>query len=206
MKKCFIIAGGDFDGFYDFIGGEDFVIAADKGYTYARNSGISCDLIIGDFDSSDMPKESDVVKLNPIKDYTDTMAAMMIAKEKGFREIIIYGSLGGRESHTIANIKAALEYKKQGIDVRLKSKDKALFIIDKSFTYEFKDEEDFYVSIFSLSEISKNVTIKGLYYELNNYDMTIFDSLGVSNETVNRNFTISLEDGYLLLIFEKKNS
>ena len=129
---------------------------------------------------------------------------MKIAKQKGFKEIVIYGGLGGRESHTISNIRNAFEFKKMGIDVRLKSKEKDIFIIDGKFDYDFNDQDDFYVSIFSLSDISKGLTIKGLYYELENYDMEISDSLGVSNETCGKDFSISVDDGFLLIIFEKK--
>ncbi len=89
-----------------------------------------------------------------------------------------------------------------GIDVRLKSKDKELIIIEDELSQKYED--DYYVSIFALSEVSKGLTIKGLYYELDNYDMELSDSLGVSNETIGKDFSISLESGYLLVIFESK--
>ena len=204
MKTCYIIAGGEFDGFFDQINKEDMVIAADKGYEYVKESNLSADIIIGDFDSTNKPDLKNVIKLNPVKDDTDTKSAMKIARDRGFKEIVIYGGLGGRESHTISNIRNAFEFKKMGIDVRLKSKDKEIFIIKSQFNYEFKDEEDFYVSIFSLSDIAKGLTIKNLYYELENYDMEISNSIGVSNETCGKDFSINVDDGYLLIIFEKK--
>ena len=89
-----------------------------------------------------------------------------------------------------------------GIDVRLKAKDKELIIIEDELFQKYED--DYYVSIFALSEVAKGLTIKGLYYELDNYDMEISDSLGVSNETCGRGFTINIKDGYILIIFEKK--
>ena len=205
MKRCFIIAGGKFDGFFDNINEGDLVIAADRGFDHAVSCNIEPDIIIGDFDSTDIPNNDRVIKLNPIKDYTDTKAAMMIAKEKGFDEIIIYGGLGGRDSHTLANIRSSLEFKKQGIDVNIKSKHKDIFIIDDKYSYDFNDEDDFYVSVFALSEIVRGLCIRGLYYELNDFDLAIDNSLGVSNETSKRNFSVSLDDGYLLVIFESKD-
>ena len=205
MKRCFIIAGGDFDGFFDKLKDSDLVIAADKGFEYAKKYGITPHIIIGDFDSTNKPSDNEVIKLNPIKDYTDTKAAMMIAKEKGYSEIIIYGGLGGRDSHTIANIRSALEYKKLGINVTIKSKDKSMHIVANELSCEFKEENDFYVSVFALSDIAKGVSIHGLYYELNDFKLTIDNSLGVSNETCGRDFSISVEEGYLLVIFENKN-
>lgn len=207
MSKCYIIAGGDFDGFCDDVDSSDLVIAADKGYEYALDYGIEVDYVIGDFDSTNRPELDNVVKLNPIKDYTDTKAAIMIAIDKGYEQIVVYGGLGGRESHTIANIKMMLEFKKQGIDVSLKTCQKQIQIVDNQIDYKYeKDHQNFYVSVFALSELAKGVCIKGLFYELNDYDMAMDDSLGVSNETMNRDFSISVADGYLLVIFESKDN
>ncbi|WP_262122902.1 thiamine diphosphokinase [Anaerococcus sp. Marseille-Q5996] len=205
MKTCYIIAGGDFDGFFDQINEEDMVIAADKGHLYAKEAGITPTMIIGDFDSANQPEGDLVIKLNPIKDYTDTKAALMVAEDWGYDEIIIYGGLGGRESHTFANITNALEFKKKGINVVLKSKYKSFHIVDDKLDYKIKDSEDFYVSIFALSDIVKGVDIKGLYYELNNFDLTNDNALGVSNETCGKDFKIKVESGYLLVIFEDKS-
>lgn len=205
MKTCYIIAGGDFDGFFDKINEEDMVIAADKGYVHAKKANITPTMIIGDFDSANQPEGDLVIKLNPIKDYTDTKAALMVAEDWGYDEIIIYGGLGGRESHTFANITNALEFKKKGINVVLKSKYKSFYIVDDKLDYKIKDSEDFYVSIFALSDIVKGVDIKGLYYELNNFDLTNDNALGVSNETCGKDFKIKVKSGYLLVIFEDKS-
>ncbi len=205
MKTCYIIAGGDFDGFFDKINEEDMVIAADKGYVHAKKAGITPTMIIGDFDSANQPEGDLVIKLNPIKDYTDTKAALMVGQDWGYDEFIIYGGLGGRESHTFANITNALEFKKKGINVVLKSKYKSFYIVDDKLDYKIKDSEDFYVSIFALSDIVKGVDIKGLYYELNNFDLTNDNALGVSNETCGKDFKIKVKSGYLLVIFEDKS-
>lgn len=206
MKTCYIIGGGAFDGFFDEIKKDDLVIAADRGYTLAQDHNIKVDYIIGDFDSATKPQSKDVPKiiaLNPIKDFTDTVAAIEMAKDLGYKNIVIYGGLGGRESHTISNIRSLYHYKKKGLDIRLKAKGKEIFVIDESLSYKYQGE-DFYVSVFSLEDTSK-VTIKGLYYELDSYPMAIDDALGVSNETFQRDFKISVEDGALVLIFEDKN-
>lgn len=205
MKKCYIIAGGDFDGFFDKINEEDMVIAADKGYVHAKKANITPTMIIGDFDSANQPEGDLVIKLNPIKDYTDTKAALMVGQDWGYDDFIIYGGLGGRESHTFANITNALEFKKKGINVVLKSKYKSFYIVDDKLDYKIKDSEDFYVSIFALSDIVKGVDIKGLYYELNNFDLTNDNALGVSNETCGKDFKIKVKSGYLLVIFEDKS-
>ena len=141
-----------------------------------------------------------VIALNPIKDFTDTVAAIDFAIEKGYKDIIIYGGLGGRESHTISNIKSMFYYKNKGVDIRLKASRREIFLIDKNFTYKYSGK-DFYVSIFSLAKKSI-LDIKGLFYELDNYQMANDDALGVSNETKGCDFKINVKEGTLLVIFE----
>lgn len=203
MKTCYIIGGGSFDGFFDKIGKNDLVLAADRGYKLAKSENIKVDYIIGDFDSSLRPDDINVIALNPVKDYTDTVAAIEFAKEKGFKDFVIYGGLGGRESHTISNIRTIYHYKKQGIDIKLKSKAKEIFVVNNNFSYTY-DGHDFYVSIFSLND-KTILTIKGLYYELEDYKMKIDDSLGVSNETKNEDFEIKVKDGAVVVVFEDKD-
>lgn len=203
MKTCYIIGGGSFDGFFDEIRKDDLVLAADRGYRLAKEEGIKVDYIIGDFDSSKRPDDDHVIALNPIKDYTDTVAAIEFAKEKGYKKIIIYGGLGGRESHTISNIRTTYHYKKQGIDIKLKSRSKEIFVVNDSFSYTY-DGHDFYVSIFSLNDNTR-LTIKGLYYELEDYKMKIDDALGVSNETKKEDFEIKVKDGAVVVVFEDKD-
>ena len=200
MKKCYVIGGGPFDGFFDKIEENDLVITADRGFDHARSAGLIPDMAIGDFDSTSRPDFENTIALNPIKDVTDTVAAIDFAIEKGYEDIIIYAGLGGRESHTISNIKSMFYYKKNGINIRLKAAGKEIFVIDKDYSYKY-DGRDFYVSIFSLTEKSK-LDIKGLFYELEDYEMTNDDALGVSNETKESDFKIKVKEGILLVIFE----
>lgn len=203
MKKCYIIAGGPFDGFFDHIEDDDLVITADRGFDHAQKVGIIPDIAIGDFDSTKKPDFENTIALNPIKDVTDTVAAIDLAIDECFDKIVVYGGLGGRESHTISNIKSMFFYKKKGIDIRLKAKDKEIFIIDEDFFYDYSGK-DFYVSIFSLTKKSI-LDIKGLFYELDGYVMANDDALGVSNETKACDFKIKVKEGALLVIFEDFN-
>lgn len=203
MKTCYIIGGGAFDGFFDKIEEDDLVLAADKGYTLAQKQAIKVDYIIGDFDSSKKPEGVKVIALNPIKDFTDTVAAIEMAKDLGYMKIIIYGGLGGRESHTISNIRTLYRYKKQGIDIRLRSKKKEIFVLKEDFSYKYQGR-DFYVSIFSLDD-DTIISLEGLFYELDSYPMSIDDSLGVSNETNKSDFKIKVHQGAVIVVFEDKS-
>lgn len=206
MNTCYIVGGGDFDGFFDKKNKGDLIIAADKGYEHLKKVGLVPDIIVGDFDSSKEPDFKEKIKLKPEKDMTDTYAAVEIGIEKGYKNFVIYGGLGGRVSHTMANISLAHEFKNKGIDIKLKSKKILIFIIKDKLSCKFdKSKENYFVSIFSLSEIAKKVTIKGLKYELEDYDLANSMQLGVSNETISKDYEISLKEGQLLIIYENKN-
>lgn len=203
MKTCYIIGGGSYDGFFDKKEKDDMLIAADRGYKLIEKENIEVDYIVGDFDSSSKPDLCGVISLNPIKDYTDTVFAIEFARKKGYTNIVIYGGLGGRESHTLANIRSMYHYKKEGLTIKLKSEKKEVFIVDSEFSYEYKDK-DFYVSIFSLDDKTR-LSLKGLFYELEDYKLKIEDALGVSNETKKENFQISVKEGAVVVIFEDKS-
>ncbi|MGO3017726.1 MAG: thiamine diphosphokinase [Anaerococcus sp.] len=205
MKTCYLVGGGEFDGFFDKIDESDFVIGVDKGYKNLLKVGIEPDLIIGDFDSSEEPDFGQKIKLNPEKDMTDTYAGIDIGIKNGYEKFIVYGGLGGRLSHTLANIKIAEEFKSKGIDIVFKSKKQRLFLVKDYFFYKFNKKKNFYVSIFSLRDKSKGVTLEGLKYPLKNFDLNYDNHMGVSNETTGKDFKISLKDGLLLVIFENKD-
>ena len=67
-------------------------------------------------------------------------------------------------------------------------------------TKEFKGVG--YISVFSLTDVSKGVTLKNLKYELTNQTLLSSFPLGVSNEFIaNKKATISILDGCLLIIY-----
>lgn len=205
MKKCYIFAGGNFDGFFDQVKDNDYIIGADKGYTYIEKIGLKPNLIIGDFDSANKPDFENKIVLKPEKDETDLYAAINIGLEKGYKKFIVYGALGGRLSHTIANIKIIEEFKKKGIDIVLKSKNQKVFVINKNFI-EKKQIENTYISIFSLTDKIENLNLINLKYQLKNFALKNDMHLGVSNEPIGKEFKIEFDKGMLLVIYENKNS
>ena len=81
-------------------------IAADGGLDHMRAMGLSPDFVIGDFDSlsGDVPDGDRSVRLPPQKDDPDLLSALKVGWSRGAREFHIYGALGGRIDHTIANM------------------------------------------------------------------------------------------------------
>lgn len=90
-KRCVIVGAakiGDGEMLKKNIFYDDYVIGADAGYRKLLELGITPDLIVGDFDSSDTPEvDVEVITLNPIKDCTDTEYAVEKAVEMGFTTV-----------------------------------------------------------------------------------------------------------------------
>ena len=80
---CYIFGAGDFDGLEERPGAEDYVIAADGGYTACRRAGVEPQQLLGDFDSlAEVPALPHVERVPVEKDDTD----MMLAIKRGWSE------------------------------------------------------------------------------------------------------------------------
>ena len=115
---CAIISGGEYSPMDD-IKAAEYIIACDRGYSYAKRSGIVPDLLLGDFDSytGNLPEGAAVERLPREKDDTDTMHAVRRALELGFTRISLYCALGGRLDHLLANLQAASYAAERGVPV-----------------------------------------------------------------------------------------
>ena len=90
--RCVIIAGSpdtNSDFLSEVIKPDDYVICADRGCNFAKQAGITPNLVVGDFDSEPdvLFPNCETVRLIPEKDDTDTMHSVDLALEKRFDEI-----------------------------------------------------------------------------------------------------------------------
>lgn len=203
MGICYIIGAGECKSL-DFIKKEnDLVICADGGLRYAEDFGIAPDITVGDFDSyGSHPVSVNVIKLPAEKDVTDTHYAVNTAFEKGYTSFRFYGMLGGRIDHTLANIQLLKLIKDKGGDGVLIGDDYDVFLVKNEKTV-IKGKKGNYVSVFSYSEKSRGVTIKGLKYEVEDITLTDSNPLGVSNEFKEESAAVEVEDGVLLIALQK---
>ena len=179
------------------------VIGVDRGALFCQKNGIIMDVAIGDFDSItqeqlDRIQATRVIKLNPIKDETDTKEAIELCRD--YEEVTILGGIGGKRiEHFYANLMLLEEYP----NVKIKDDDSFIFTTDKSIT--LKKNIYKFVSIFSLCD-NTSITLKGFKYPLNSYHMKRLDSIGISNEIVDGSAEIHLEQGRIMIILSKDDS
>lgn len=184
---------------------DDFIIAADGGFSFLYKHGIKPHLILGDFDSLGFVpecKDAEIIKLDPIKDDTDLLYAVKQGIKRNFRKFFFYGGTGGRTSHTISNIQTLSMLSKKGMQGFLFG-DNEVFTVIHNKSVSFSDKSTGYISVFSLDTVSKGVYESGLKYSLNDYSMENSFPIGVSNEFTGQESCISVADGTLLLIYSK---
>ncbi len=203
MKKCFVVGAGDFYGLLIRPEKGDLVIAADGGYDHLKREKIEPDIVVGDFDSRDgnIPDHPNVIMLDVQKDDTDIAHAVGIGYERGYREFLIFGGTGGRESHTIANIQMLAGLAKKDACARLYGRESVMTVIHND-KLVLPEAAEGMVSVFSLSDRSEGVDILGMKYTMNDGVMTNDTALGVSNMLIGKEAQISVKKGTLLIIHE----
>lgn len=202
MKKgiCYIVGAGDCFGLDFKPTDDDLVIAADGGLSYLKEFGIAPDVVIGDFDSLGyVPKGKNVIKLNTRKDDTDMLSAAKHGLSEGYGEIHIYCGTGGRIDHTVANIQLLTYLANNGAQGYLYDRDSVLTVI-RNGEISFGEDMSGYVSVFSVSDVSREVYMENLKYELSNAVLTSDFPIGTSNEFIGKSGKIRVGDGTLLIV------
>lgn len=204
-RSCWIFGGAPVSGGYKIIPPSDaYLIAADSGFSLLKQMGLMPDLVLGDFDSltEDKPAGCEIITAAAEKDDTDTMLAVKTALSRGYFDITIAGSVGGRLDHTFANIQSLAYIVDNGGSGRLVGESDTAEIFGVG-EYRFRKNESMYFSVFSYSEEAV-VTTKGTKYDLDSYRLTSSFPLGVSNEILSSECILKIEKGRVLIIFSKK--
>lgn len=179
-------------------------IGVDKGaLTLARN-GKRMLLAIGDFDSVE---ESDLayikeysdtlIQLNPIKDDTDSEAAVMYAIENGYHKIHLYGGLGGRLDHAMINLRLVSRFPEA---VYLYDQNNLIYSLAEGV--HSIDKHDYtYISFFTEDEAT--ISLEGFKYPLDKQQLTNKDTYTTSNEIIEDKGIITVHVGKVTVIQSK---
>ena len=204
MGKCIVFCAGEMDRLAEAIRTGDFVIAADGGLRHTENLRITPDEILGDFDS--LGYAPDGARVFPVeKDDTDAMLAVRRGLELGYREFLLYGSLDGpRLDHTVANFQT-LQFLADRNAFGILCGISAMAAVIRNGSLSFPAGCSGTVSVFCLGADARGVSLKGLHYPLENGTLTAGFPLGVSNHFTGTAAEISVEDGSLLVIWQRKD-
>jgi len=202
---CYIVGAGHFENVKINPSSGDYIIAADKGFSYLKEIMIKPDIVIGDFDSLDtIPNNENIVQYPIEKDETDMMLAIKAGLDLGYKTFLIYGGLGGRLDHTFANIQILIYLSIKGARGYLLDGDRIVTAITNEHLL-FNTERKGIISVFSAGDIARGVSLKGLKYRLENAVLTKDMPLGVSNEFIESESCISVEEGTLIVMWTDNN-
>lgn len=215
MRHFLVVAGGDIDDAFACCMIEEdrpeVMIAADRGMDFFYRSQKIPDVIIGDFDSAKPASLSyfraqgvRVETLSPMKDDTDTEAALRLAIAMGAERITLLGAVGSRLDHVLANIELLGIGLTAGVPIVIADANNKIRMTDRSIAIRRREQHGKYVSLLPYTPEVMHLTLRGFKYPL--YDVTLrgFCSLGISNEIVEERAEIVF-DGGILLVMETRD-
>ena len=205
MGKCIVFCAAAFEETVEPITAQDYVIAADGGLLHTKKLGITPQAVLGDFDSLGyIPTDSQVFPVE--KDDTDAMLAVRHGLKLGYREFLLYGSLDGpRLDHTVANFQT-LQFLCDHGSFGMLAGLQTMAAVVKNGTLEFPAGCSGNISVFCMGADAAGVTLKGLYYPLENGTLRAGFPLGVSNHFTGEAASVQVEQGSLLVIWDRQNS
>ncbi|MCK9390216.1 MAG: thiamine diphosphokinase [Syntrophales bacterium] len=181
------------------------VLCADGGARYAHALGLAPDLIIGDMDSLDNEllrvfeeKGIAIVRYPVRKDETDTQLALIQALAMNPEEILIFGAMGKRLDHTLANLGLLMMGLEKGVPIKLLDENCEVFVMAGAATVSGKKGQT--VSIFPWGGEARGITLEGFEYPLEDATMTLARPCGISNRLTEKVGRIKVDEGYLLII------
>ena len=184
---------------------EDFVICADGGLLHAKTMGITPDLVLGDFDSLEnkaLLSGLSTLQLPVEKDDTDTMAAIKLGLEKGYRSFWITGGMGGRSDHTFANYTALLYLVQHGAEGILTDGWEFVTVLGEGI-YSYTGKVGWGLSVFPFGCAEAVFSESGVYYPLKEHTLTADFPLGVSNTVTEDPAVLQVHRGNILLFLRK---
>lgn len=223
IKKLLIVSGGSVDTAFakEYLKGKHFdrIVAADSGLAHCKEVGIEPTDILGDFDSlknlellkSYKEKGIPLREFPTRKDYTDTHLAVKYAIDLKPEEVTILGATGTRYDHTLANISLLALLRDEEIDAKMVDAHNEIEILHGPAERKYirrdclEGEEQWknkkeYFSIIAFSPEVTGIDEEGFSYPLHQATLYNKESVGVSNEIVEKEAILRLKSGYLIVM------
>lgn len=132
------------------------------------------------------------------KDKTDTELALDYAVARGAREVELFGALGGRLDHLLANVALLTHARNRGVVMRVVDGDTTAFLAAARTAIPARRGD--LVSLLPVSASVSGVTTAGLRYPLRKATLRRGSSLGVSNVATSGVPTVRVGRGQLCVV------
>jgi thiamine pyrophosphokinase len=181
------------------------LIAADGGARHLEASGLTPDVIVGDMDSlaGDAVRRYEalgcrIVRHPGRKDETDTELALGEAFAMEPDEVWIWGALGHRVDHTLANLALLVLGAERGIEVKLIDSWCEVLLIRGRKVLDGREGQT--VSLLPLAGEASGITLTGFEYPLRGAVMGLGHPYGISNRLAATRGIIEVEAGCLIAV------
>lgn len=181
---------------------DDVIVCADSGIEYALRCGVKPSIVLGDFDSYSgaIPSNAEILRLPAEKDDTDTMYAVRLGLQRGVKDFLIAGGIGGRLDHTLGAVQTLNFLVSHGARASMSDGLQHIEILQGPFFREYSGEGFRYFSLLSLSSETKGVTLRGFKYSLTDACLHYDFPLAVSNEIIREVASLRVESGRVAVI------
>ena len=205
MSTCALVAASDFNADHfkalDAAGAFTWVVAVDGGFAHLESIGRAPDLAIGDFDSLGYVPKCKRVSRHPVeKDKSDLELAFDRAAMRRFEEVVVYGALGRRLDHTLANLQIFAKFSERGMYVTAIGDTYEVQLLTGPDVLDLPRLDAGTVSVFAASDEATGVIERGLKWTLDDETLTNRTSRGLSNEFIGEDAAVGVETGTLYII------
>ncbi|UDF31485.1 UNVERIFIED_ORG: thiamine diphosphokinase [Roseateles sp. XES5] len=179
------------------------VVAADGGMRHAAGLGLTPELWVGDFDSTpaDLVAAWPDIERQPYpvaKNETDGAIAVSVAIERGARNILLAGALGGeRSDHALMHLLHAVSLEEEGFAIKLTSGEEEAWPLLPGVR-EIDLPKDSLFSVLGLTPLS-GLFIENVRYPLADFSLPFGSSRTISN-VAEGPIRLSLASGRAILI------
>lgn len=209
ITRVVIVSGGHVDAsLLAMIQPSDYIIGADRGAYRLCQANIRLHLAIGDFDSVTPEQFACIVQHSEAvqrfdavdKDYTDTELAVQTAIARQPNEILLLGALGTRFDHSIANIHLLTQAAQANVTMAIVNEHNAIRLVTSHHSLTVTKSHFAQVSLLPLTQTVRGIDLEGFQYPLQQAQLIIGQSLGISNILIASQGTITIQEGLLLVI------
>lgn len=190
--------------------GDDFLVAVDGGLHNMQALGLSPQLLIGDMDSltaeeveACLQAGTEILRFSPAKNKTDLELALDEVLQRGYRDILIAFALGGRLDQTLGNLALLSRPDLNDCAVRIDDGLTEVTLLRHTITLECQPGDT--VSLLPWGGEAGEVVTHGLEYALEGESLLPWQTRGISNRCTSERFSVSLDQGALLLIHTRQN-
>jgi thiamine pyrophosphokinase len=165
-----------------------YLVCCDGAVNRLEGTGIEPDAIVGDCDSlSDeyRTKYANIIHTITEQENNDQTKSVQFCIEKGFEDIVILGSCGKREDHTLGNISLLSEYANQIANISIITNYGIFNAINNDTQFNsFAGQQ---VSLFAIDRCE--ITVRNLKYTIENRILTNWWQ-GTLNESLGNDFVV----------------